>query len=165
MMSVKIHGDYNNYKMEFPEVQKAKEERDINSQKKEDIAVSYSKKKSTEESDGLYQLTQDKNGKAKILYHNPNKKDDMSEEDNRGQQKVKDSSSNNESEECTMSTDKVDREIQKMKEKKKQLEQEIKAASEDEGRIKELKKQLAQVESELNQKDNDTYRKQNASIL
>ena len=31
--------------------------------------------------------------------------------------------------------------------------------------IKELKKQLAQVESELNQKDNDTYRKQNASIL
>ena len=91
-MSVKIHGDYNNYKMEFPEVQKAKEERDINSQKEEDIAVSYSKKKSTEESDGLYQLTQDKNGKAKILYHNPNKKDDMSEEDNRGQQKVKDSS-------------------------------------------------------------------------
>ena len=89
----------------------------------------------------------------------------MSEEDNRGQQKVKDSSSNNESEECTMSTDKVDREIQKLKEKKKQLEQEIKAASEDEGRIKELKKQLAQVESELNQKDNDTYRKQNASIL
>ena len=41
----------------------------------------------------------------------------------------------------------------------------FKAASEDEGRIKELKKQLAQVESELNQKDNDTYRKQNASIL
>lgn len=43
-----------------------------------------------------------------FLYHNPNKKDDMSEEDDRGQQKVKDSSSNHKSEECTMSTDKVD---------------------------------------------------------
>ncbi len=32
----------------------------------------------------------------------------MSEEDDRGQQKVKDSSSNHKSEECTMSTDKVD---------------------------------------------------------
>lgn len=164
MMSVKIHGDYNNYKMEFLEVQKSKEERDINSQKEEDIAVSYSKGQAGEEFNGLYQLTKDENGKGKILYHNSNKKNEMLEEKDRGQQKVKDPSSNNESEECTTSTDKVDREIQKLKEKKKQLEQEIKASSENEGRIKELKKQLAQVESELSQKDNDTYRKQNASI-
>lgn len=67
----------------------------------------------------------------------------MSEEDDRGQQKVKDNSSNHKSEECTMSTDKVDQEIQKLKEKKKQLEQEIKAASENEEKIKELKRQLA----------------------
>ena len=120
-MSVKIHGDYNNYKMEFLEVQKSKEERDINSQKEEDIAVSYSKEQAGEEFNGLYQLTNDENGKGKILYHNSNKKNEMLKEKDRGQQKVKDPSSNNESEECTTSTDKVDREIQKLKEKQKQL--------------------------------------------
>ena len=53
---------------------------------------------------------------------------------------------------------------EKLKEKKKQLEQEIMSASGDEQKIQELERKLAQVESELSQKDNDTYRKQNSSF-
>ena len=34
----------------------------------------------------------------------------------------------------------------------------------DEAKIKDLERQLAQVEQELKQKDNDTYRKQHAAF-
>lgn len=65
---------------------------------------------------------------------------------------------------CTTDTDKVDREIKKLKEQKQQLEQQITAASGDEETVKELEKKLSRVEGELSQKDNDTYRRQNAVI-
>lgn len=61
-------------------------------------------------------------------------------------------------------TDKVDREIKHLREKQKQLQQQIKSAYGDEEKVKELQKKLAQVESELMQKDNDTYRRQNSSV-
>lgn len=47
-----------------------------------------------------------------------------------------------------------------MKEQKQQLEQQIKAASDDEEKRRELEKKLSKTESELSQKDNDTYRRQ-----
>ncbi len=67
-------------------------------------------------------------------------------------------------EKCTTNTDKVDREIKNLKEKQRQLKQEIEASSKDKDKVRKLEKQLAQVESELNQKDNDTYRRQKAQI-
>ena len=66
-------------------------------------------------------------------------------------------------EECTTNTDAVDREIEKLKEEKRQLEQQIQAETDDE-KVKELEKKLARVEAELNQKNNDTYRRQNAVV-
>lgn len=68
-------------------------------------------------------------------------------------------------EKCVANSDKVDREIKKLKEKKQQLEQQIRSASGDEKKIRELEKKLAQVENELSQKDNDTYRRQNTSVI
>lgn len=65
-------------------------------------------------------------------------------------------------ERCTCSTDKVDREIEKLKREKQELEQRLNTET-DEARIKDLKTKLAQVERELRQKDNDTYRRQHAS--
>lgn len=67
-------------------------------------------------------------------------------------------------EKCTTNTDNVDREIEKLKEEKKQLEQQIKAAAGDKEKVKVLEKKLAQIEGQLSQKDNDTYRRQNAVI-
>lgn len=60
---------------------------------------------------------------------------------------------------CTGNTDKVDREIEKLKKKQAELEQQLNAET-DERKIKQLESQLAQVERELRQKDNDTYRRQ-----
>ena len=58
-------------------------------------------------------------------------------------------------------TDKVDAEIQKLKAKKAQLEQKISSAQIPDAN---LQKQLAQIENELRQKDNDTYRKAHAQF-
>lgn len=98
--------------------------------------------KADEEGSGLYQLVQDENGNRKIVFDDPKKS----------------------GEKCTCDTDKVDKEIKKLKEKKKQLEQQIQMASQDEEKVRELEKELARVESELVQKDNDTYRRQNSSF-
>lgn len=62
-------------------------------------------------------------------------------------------------EKCTADTSKVDREIERLKKKKGQLEKQIHSAK-DEKKIKALEKELQQVEKELQQKDNDGYRRQ-----
>lgn len=78
--------------------------------------------------------------------------------------KVKADDSENDEEKCVGNTDKVDREIRELKEKKKKLEQQLKTASGDEKKTKELENKLAQVERELSQKDNDTYRRQHSTF-
>ena len=60
-------------------------------------------------------------------------------------------------------SDKVDREIEKLKKKQQELEQRLNAET-DETKIKDLERQLAQVERELKQKDNDTYREQHSTF-
>lgn len=64
---------------------------------------------------------------------------------------------------CTTNTDKVDRKIKKLKENRDQLAQQI-STTKDPDKAKDLKRQLAQLESELQQKNNDAYRRQNAVI-
>ena len=57
---------------------------------------------------------------------------------------------------CTTNTDKVDAEIKKLKEEKKQILQQLRKADGDAER-------QAELEAELQVKDNDTYRKQHAT--
>lgn len=64
-------------------------------------------------------------------------------------------------EKCTGNTDKVDREIARLKKKEQELKQQLNSET-DENKIKNLKRQLAQIERELRQKDNDTYRRQHS---
>jgi hypothetical protein len=64
---------------------------------------------------------------------------------------------------CIGSTDKVDREIERLRKKKEELEQRISTET-DEARIQDLERQLAQVERELRKKDNDTYRRQHSTF-
>ena len=60
-----------------------------------------------------------------------------------------------------ITTDKVDAEIRQLKLKKSQLEQKI---STSQGDNADLQRQLAQIDDELRQKDNDTYRKQHSNV-
>lgn len=104
-----------------------------------------SSEQSDEKPNGLYHVGQDENGRKKIYFNDPKKAD-------------------NGEEKCVGNTDKVEREIRELKEKKQKLEQQIKEASGDEKKTKELENKLAQVERELSQKDNDTYRRQHSEF-
>ena len=61
-------------------------------------------------------------------------------------------------ERCAGSTDEVDREIERLKKKKEDLERRLSTET-DEARIKDLERRLAQTERELREKDNDAYRR------
>lgn len=150
-MAMQIHGNYdhsgNNYaeaareKQAAERAEKAKEaEKTAETRDSDRLSEPkdeyISSEKSGKKPAGLYRVGRDENGNRKIFYE----------------------------EKCVTNTDKVDREIKKLKEKKLQLEQQIKSASGDEKKIRELEKKLAHVENELSQKDNDTYRKRHASV-
>lgn len=128
---------------------------------------------------GLYRLEQDEKGNPRIAYDawkkpaapddvsepkTGNSKADDSKPDKNGKSQPNAAAPGKEEEQWVGSTDKVDREIRKLKEKKAQLEQQINAVSGDEEKAGKLKKELAQVENELRQKDNDTYRRQHTSF-
>ncbi|MBD5394007.1 MAG: hypothetical protein HDR71_07000 [Lachnospiraceae bacterium] len=146
-MSMEVSSNYKDYKNDYLERLQEEREKAKEAQKEqgagdksEGIPVPkdeyISSKQSGSRPSGLYRMGQDENGNPKVLYDDPKK--------------------------CTTNTDKVDREIRKLKEQKQQLEQKINAAAGDEEKVKELEKKLSQVEGELSQKDNDTYRRQNA---
>lgn len=105
---------------------------------------------------GLYHMGKDENGKPKVLYDDPQK---AGSADGNEQPKVKSGGRKCDAEEVNGNTDAVDREIEQLKKCKQQLEQQIRKVSGDEETTRELEKKLAQVESELSQKDNDTYRR------
>lgn len=92
-----------------------------------------------QESPGLYRLGRDEDGQPKIYFDDPESK----------------------AESCTCNTDSVDREIESLKRKQEELNQQINSEA-DPSKIKELERKLAQTEQELSQKDNDSYRRQHA---
>ena len=190
-MSMEISGSYSNSKTNYAEQMKEKQALDRakkaeEAKRKQDDAASdkvsephdeyISSEKSGVKPSGLYRIGQDENGNRKVFFENPNKlnsgdekkpaekkEDSLKKEKDSRQPKVN-ADNSEKPEKCIGNTDKVEKEIRKLKEKKKQLEQQIRAAFGDEKKVKELENKLAQVESELSQKDNDTYRRQNTSF-
>ena len=115
---------------------------------------------------GLYKLTHDDEGNPIIEFDDPMKADNVSPQEAEGPSKEAapaKGESGRKAETCTTNTDKVDREIEKLKEERDQLEQQIRTTK-DPDKAEDLKRQLAQLENELRQKDNDAYRRQNAVI-
>ena len=184
-MAMQIHGNYDHSGIDYAEkvkgkqdVQKAEraKEVEITAEEKSSCRLPepqdeyISSEKSGQTHTGLYRVGQDENGSRKIFFDDPkaghaNGKDDRSGESEDGKApKVRGDRQGKPAEKCVTNTDKVDREIGKLKEKKKQLKQQIRTAFGDEKKIRELEKKLAQVENELSKKDNDTYRRQNASV-
>lgn len=141
-MAMEVNGNYKSYGY-LERIQPGRDAtKEIGGEQEEERKDEYvSSEESGSKPSGLYRLGQDESGNPKVLYDDPKK-----------------------AKECTTNTDRVDREIEKLKEEKKQLEQQISAAAGDEKKARELEKKLAQVEGELSQKDNDTYRRQNAEI-
>lgn len=147
-----------------------------------------SSEKSGAKPSGLYRIGQDENGRKKVYFDNPNqsgsaggrqdkekadaldkggnvepshaKADGSDKGGDVGSPNVKADGPEKSEEKCVGNTDRVEREIRKLKEKKQQLMQQIRTASGEEEKVKELEKKLAQVESELSRKDTETYRRQ-----
>lgn len=176
-MSVRINENFNsstNYAERLKEEQRAREAEksketgggaggakasgNVSEQCDEYISSEKSKAKTV----GLYRVEQDNKGGQKILFDAPDKAVKAS---GQKQPAVKGDNSEKSPEKCIADTDKVEREIRELKEKKQQLEQQIRQISDDESKTRELEKKLAAVENELNQKDNDAYRRQNASVV
>ena len=172
MMSMQISSNYKNDYLERLQEEKEKVKETPKEQgaenKSEGIPVPKDEYINSEQSgsrpSGLYHMGKDENGNPKVVYDDPKKAGNPEKDKEAGRPKVRSGGREDDAEEVTANTDAVDREIKKLKEKKQQLEQQIKAASGDEEKVKELEKKLAQVESELSQKDNDTYRRQHAVI-
>ena len=101
-----------------------------------------SSEKSGVKASGLYRLGRDENGNKRVCFEKAEKS----------------------AERCTTNTDKVDGEIKQLKEKQRRLEQQIRSASGDKKKARELEKKLEQVQSELSRKNNDPYRRQNALV-
>ena len=167
-MSMEISSNYKDYKNEYLDrVQTGQDKVKEASQdqrgedKNEGIPVPkdeyISSEKSGSKPSGLYRLGQDENGNPKVMYDDPKRVAKAKDVQPKEEPAKK-------AEKCTTNTDNVDREIEKLKEEKKQLEQQIKAAVGDKEKVKVLEKKLAQIEGELSQKDNDTYRRKNAVI-
>lgn len=167
-MSMEISSNYKDYKNEYLDrVQTGQDKVKESSQdqrgedKNEGIPVPkdeyISSEKSGSKPSGLYRLGQDENGNPKVMYDDPKRVAKAKDVQPKEEPAKK-------AEKCTTNTDNVDREIEKLKEEKKQLEQQIKAAAGDKEKVKVLEKKLAQIEEELSQKDNDTYRRKNAVI-
>lgn len=109
---------------------------------------------------GLYAVSQDDEGNPKIDYDEPKGSEENGKKADGKPENSEDSkkSDKKKSESCTGNTDKVDREIERLKKRLKELSQRVNSA---EGRERErIEKQIKSVESELAQKDNDTYRRQ-----
>ena len=167
-MSMEISSNYKDYKNEYLDrVQTGQDKVKEASQdqrgedKNEGIPVPkdeyISSEKSGSKPSGLYRLGQDENGNPKVMYDDPKRVAKAKDVQPKEEPAKK-------AEKCTTNTDNVDRKIEKLKEEKKQLEQQIKAAAGDKEKVKVLEKKLAQIEGELSQKDNDTYRRKNAVI-
>ena len=119
------------------------------------------------EPSGRYWLGKDEDGKPKIYFDDPERAEDAPDAPDasdldKGAEGPEKGGSDKDGQSCTCNTDKVDREIEKLKKQKQELEQQINRET-DKSKIEDLKAKLAQIEKELSQKDNDTYRRQHAT--
>ena len=119
------------------------------------------------EPSGRYWLGKDEDGNPKIYFDDPERAEDAPDASDasdldRSAEGPEKSGSDKNGQSCTCNTDKVNREIEKLKKQKQELEQQINRET-DESKIEDLKAKLAQIEKELSQKDNDAYRRQHAT--
>lgn len=121
---------------------------------------------------GRYWLGKDHDGSPKIYFDDPEAAEDAPappfEEEAPGggegaavPERAAPAGGDRKEERCTVNTDKVDRELRRLKEERKELEERLSTET-DETKVKELERELSRVESELRQKDNDAYRRRHA---
>ena len=153
-----------------PKIQKPEEE--SRGRQPKPVMDEYVRSKPQEPS-GRYWMGKDEDGQPKIYFDDwsrvadgpqqPEDTPEAKELDPAGQGAKGPEGKKDKDEVWECNTDRIDREIEKLKKQKEELEQRLNTET-DEAKIKTLERQLAQVERELKQKDSDTYREQNATF-
>ena len=119
------------------------------------------------EPSGRYWIGRDGEGRPKLCFDGPERAEDAAQGPGKAPEAERPGGAKGpekggkKGERWICNTDSVDREIERLKKKRQELERQL-GAERGQDRAKELERQLAQVERELAQKDNDTYRKQHA---
>lgn len=108
---------------------------------------------------GIYSPAKDENGESIIKFTNPDEQDDKKVSDSQGNP----SDDEKNAVKCTVNTDSIEAEIKELKEERKEIQKQINQAADDPDKKAELEKQLSDIEAEIKEKDNDTYKKQHAS--
>ncbi len=125
-----------------------------------------------QEPSGRYWIDRDGDGQPKIYFDDRSQVEEAPKQPEAGAPEAADQANqgakgpekkDGKEERWKCNTDKADREIEKLKKKQQELEQRLSTET-DEAKIKDLERQLAQVERELKQKDNDAYRGRHASF-
>lgn len=118
------------------------------------------------ETAGLYRLAKDENGSPVILFDDPRaaeKEEEAREKEAEAEEKKAEEEKARERT-TTINTDRVDREIEELKEQVEELEQRLNYG----GRLVDAEKvqqELTFARFELHLKDNDTYRRANAQVV
>ena len=157
--------------LEAPKVQKSGEE--AGSRSLRPARDEYIPEEKREPS-GRYWLGKDGDGQPKIYFDSPERAENATDpEEPMGDRDPEEPAgdrdpegperSGRKEERCVGNTDKVDREIERLKKEREELEQRLQSET-DEAKIRDLERRLAQVDRELRQKDNDTYRKQHSTF-
>lgn len=107
------------------------------------------------QSAGIYQIIHEDDGTPKVRFDAPEEEAPTAPDKEAPKSKA---------ETTTCDTDEVDRELEKLREKQRNLERQLRQVSGDPGKAEELERKLSQTERELRQKDNDAYRRQHAKF-
>lgn len=119
-----------------------------------------------QEPSGRYWPGRDGDGRPRICFDGPGRAGNSPEEapaagspqQDRKAEGPEKKSTDKKAETCTGDTGKVDRELEKLKRERAELERRLDTET-DEAKRRELERRLAKVEDELRQKDNDGYRR------
>lgn len=109
------------------------------------------------EPSGRYWIEHDQDGAPRVRFDGPAPEPEEPEQEDPAP--AAGAPERRDGERCVADTDDVDREIRRLRERQAALERQLKQ-EQDPARIRELERQLAQAEQELQQKDNDGYRRQ-----
>ncbi len=113
---------------------------------------------------GLYWMGKDEDGQPAIFFDDPEVQVDRSPGQKDAEElRPEKLTPTKKAETVTANTDQVDQEIRKLREEKEQLQQQLNSET-DQQKIKELERKLATVQRELEQKDNDAYRRQHTVL-
>ncbi len=111
---------------------------------------------------GLYSMGKDEDGNPVLRFDSPDKAKEAAKEEQAARQAAEEREEERAKPRTVTNTDRVDRELQELREEAEELAQKLRTATGKEAESIQQKLTLAKIELRI--KDNDTYRRANAQV-